>query len=84
MPKLPRDLPGKELVKLLGKKFGYQIVREVGSHIRLSSNYAGSEHKLTIPDHKTIKIGTLNSILKDLSEYLSISKEELLYKLFKS
>ncbi|PIS29404.1 hypothetical protein COT42_05480 [Candidatus Saganbacteria bacterium CG08_land_8_20_14_0_20_45_16] len=82
MPKIPRDISGKELAKLLGKKFSYQLVREVGSHIRLSCTRSSNEHKLTIPDHKTIKIGTLNSILKDISDYLSISKAELLNKLF--
>jgi predicted RNA binding protein YcfA (HicA-like mRNA interferase family) len=82
MPKIPRDISGRELAKLLGKKFGYQIVREVGSHIRLNSNYAGREHKITIPDHSAIKIGTLNNVLKDISEYLSINKEELLRGLF--
>jgi predicted RNA binding protein YcfA (HicA-like mRNA interferase family) len=46
MPKIPRDTSGKELAKLLGKKFGYQLVREVGSHIRLSSNHTGREHNI--------------------------------------
>jgi len=82
MPKIPRDISGRELAKLLAKKFGYRIEREIGSHIRLSSNHTGREHKVTIPDHDGIKIGTLNSILKDVSEYLSISKEELLKELF--
>lgn len=82
MPKIPRDISGRELAKLLGKKFDYQLTREVGSHIRLSSNRTGREHKITIPDHSGIKIGTLNNILKDLSNYLSISKEELLIELF--
>ncbi|MCD6349098.1 MAG: type II toxin-antitoxin system HicA family toxin [Candidatus Korarchaeota archaeon] len=32
--KLPRDLDGEELAKLL-KKFGYRLVRRTGSHMRL-------------------------------------------------
>ena len=82
MPKMPRDLSGRELARLLDK-FGYKIVRETGSHIRLVSTYKETEHKITIPDHQSIKIGTLNSILHDISEYLKISKQELTQELFR-
>jgi predicted RNA binding protein YcfA (HicA-like mRNA interferase family) len=50
MPKIPRDISGKELSKLLNK-YQYQIARESGSHIRLISTYQKTEHKITIPDH---------------------------------
>ncbi len=32
--KLPRDLGGEELAKLL-KKYGYEVTRQTGSHMRL-------------------------------------------------
>ena len=82
MPKIPRDISGRELARLLDK-FGYKIVRETGSHIRLVSTYKETEHKITIPDHQSIKIGTFNSILHDISEYLKISKQELTQELFR-
>lgn len=44
-------------------KFGYQQIRQTGSHIRLSSMLRGNEHRVSIPDHATLKPGTLNSIL---------------------
>jgi predicted RNA binding protein YcfA (HicA-like mRNA interferase family) len=75
--KVPRDLTGRELCKILGK-FGYSIMRQSGSHIRLTSYYMGIEHSITIPDHDPIKIGTLNKILRDLAEYLKIDKESIL------
>ena len=81
MPKIPRDLSGRDLSKLL-KKYGYKIVRETGSHIRLTSHLKGEEHKITIPDHKPIKIGTLNNILNDLADYLTMTKEKLIRELF--
>jgi len=81
MPKIPRDISGKALINLL-KKFGYIAVRQTGSHIRLLSNYMGNEHKITIPGHSYIKIKTLNNILNDVSQYLEISKEELIENLF--
>jgi predicted RNA binding protein YcfA (HicA-like mRNA interferase family) len=81
MPKVPRDISGKQLAQLLNK-YGYNITRQTGSHIRLVTTGRGSEHKVTIPDHQPIKIGTLNNILADIADYLQISKQELLEKLF--
>jgi len=82
MPKIPRDISGRELAKLLNR-YQYTIVRESGSHIRLVTTYKQAEHKITIPDHQSIKIGTLNNILNDIAEYLKISKQELINELFK-
>jgi len=81
MHKIPRDLSGRELARLL-EKYGYKIRRETGSHIRLVSTLKDEEHKITIPDHITIKIGTLNSILNDIADYLKMDKKELINKLF--
>ena len=39
--------------------------------------------KITVPDHHSIKIGTLNNILNDLANYLEIDKKKLLEELFK-
>ncbi len=78
--KLPRDLSGEELAKLL-KKYGYEITRQTGSHMRLTTKVRG-EHNLTIPRHKALKPGTLNSILKDVAEHLEIDKKQLIEELF--
>ena len=62
VPKIPRDLNGKELIKILGN-LGYKEVRRTSSHIRLSANISNkSIHHITIPDHNPIKIGTMNNI----------------------
>ena len=82
MPKIPRDITGKTLSALLERKFGYQIERKTGSHLRLVTQYKGKRHKITIPDHNPIKIGTLNHILNDLSAYLGIDKGRLIEALF--
>ncbi len=82
MPKIPRDISGRELAELL-KKYGYEINRKTGSHIRLVSKFRDEEHKITVPDHHPIKIGTLNNILNDLVDHLKIDKKELINKLFK-
>ena len=75
--KVPRDLGGEELARLLGQ-FGYQVTRQVGTHLRLTSSIRGPEHHITIPRHAPLKIGTLNSILKDTAAYLEMDRQQLI------
>jgi predicted RNA binding protein YcfA (HicA-like mRNA interferase family) len=65
--RIPRDLSGDDLANTL-RKYGYQITRQVGSHIRLTTQQGG-EHHITIPRHSPLRIGTLNAILKDVSDH---------------
>ena len=78
--KIPRDIGGKELASLL-KRYEYKITRQTGSHVRLTTTING-EHHITIPCHKPLKIGTLNSILTDIAKYLEIDKQTLKEELF--
>jgi predicted RNA binding protein YcfA (HicA-like mRNA interferase family) len=78
--KLPREISGEELAKLL-KKYGYEITRQTGSHIRLTTTEKG-EHHITIPAHKYLKIGTLSSILGDIAAHFKIDKGNLIKELF--
>jgi predicted RNA binding protein YcfA (HicA-like mRNA interferase family) len=80
MKRIPRDITGYELIKLIGK-FGYQITRQTGSHIRLTTMEKGIHH-ITVPKHNPLKIGTLSNILSDIAEHFQISRKELLEKLF--
>ena len=81
MPRIPRDLSGRELCRLLGK-FGYNVTLQQGSHIRLEAVHPSGNHRLTIPAHGSVKIGTLNSILADVAQALGITKAELVDDLF--
>jgi predicted RNA binding protein YcfA (HicA-like mRNA interferase family) len=78
--KLPRDIGGQELARLL-EKYGYQVTRQTGSHIRLTTQQRG-EHHITIPAHKELRVGTLSTILIDLADHLDISRGELIRELF--
>lgn len=80
--KLPRDIGGLELSHLLSK-FGYRIVRQTGSHIRLTSTIKVKEHHVTIPNHKPIKVGTLVGILDDIATYLEVDRKDMIEELFK-
>lgn len=79
--KLPRDLSGHELAKTL-RRYGYEIVRQTGSHLQLRSSFRGSDHQVTIPAHKALKVGTLNSILTRVAAYLQIERSRLARELF--
>jgi predicted RNA binding protein YcfA (HicA-like mRNA interferase family) len=81
MPKIPRDISGQKLARIL-EKYAYETTRQTGSHLRLVSLWEGSEHKITIPNHDPIKIGTLNSILQEVADYLKTDKATLLLELF--
>ena len=73
--RIPRDLSGKDLIKLL-EQYGYEITRQTGSHIRITIKQSG-EHNITIPDHSPLKIGTLNGILNDIAAHFRLEKEEI-------
>jgi predicted RNA binding protein YcfA (HicA-like mRNA interferase family) len=79
--KVPRDISAEKLIQALSK-LGYQVTRQKGSHVRLTAKINSEENHLTIPIHSPIKIGTLNKILKDITEQNKMNKEELLEKLF--
>jgi predicted RNA binding protein YcfA (HicA-like mRNA interferase family) len=79
--RLPRDLSGHELIRLL-RRYGYEITRQVGSHIRLQSSLRGHPHHVTVPDHRNLRLGTLSAILSDVSIYLNIERSELERELF--
>jgi predicted RNA binding protein YcfA (HicA-like mRNA interferase family) len=78
--RLPRDISGREIAQSL-KVFGYQISRQTGSHLRLTTLEAG-EHHITIPEHKALRVGTLAAILDDVAQHLQLSREDLIEQLF--
>jgi len=73
--KTPGNLSAQSLIKILSK-YGYETTRQKGSHIRLTRNSAEGEHHITIPNHDPLRLGTLSSILNDVSEHLKIDKED--------
>jgi len=80
MTRLPRDLSGRELAKLL-RAFGYEVTRQTGGHMRLTTEVRG-EHHITIPDHGCLRVGTLALILAEVADHLDIDREILRRKLF--
>jgi predicted RNA binding protein YcfA (HicA-like mRNA interferase family) len=58
--KLPRSLPGREVIKAL-LKAGFYVKRQKGSHVVLRRDNPFSQ--VVVPDHKSIDTGTLADIL---------------------
>ena len=75
--KLPRDLSGAELIKLLSKHFGYQRVNQEGSHVILETSDP-RQHRISIPDHTPLRVGTLNAILRAIATAKGVEKEDIL------
>ncbi|QOI97179.1 MAG: type II toxin-antitoxin system HicA family toxin [Flammeovirgaceae bacterium] len=78
--RIPRDVSAGELIKSLNK-IGYEVSRQKGSHIRLTSNFPTTHH-ITIPNHNPLKIGTLSSILTAIAVHRKQSKDVLIKDLF--
>jgi predicted RNA binding protein YcfA (HicA-like mRNA interferase family) len=57
--KLPRDISGAEALKAL-ERLGFSITRQTGSHVRM----AQGNRRVTVPIHRNLVVGTLQSILR--------------------
>lgn len=80
--RLPRNLSGDDLARSLAS-LGYQVTRQTGSHMRLTTEQAG-QHHLTIPRHDPLRVGTLASILQDVAQHFGWTRDEVEEKLFHS
>jgi predicted RNA binding protein YcfA (HicA-like mRNA interferase family) len=75
--KLPRDLSGAELIKLLCKHHNYRRVNQEGSHVILETD-SPRHHRLAVPDHNPLRVGTLNAILRAVADVKGVQKEDIL------
>ena len=75
--KLPRDLSGRALVAIRSNRFGYRVVHQRGSHIVLET-FDPSRHRVVVPDHPALRIGTLNSVLRAVAAHKGIDRGEIL------
>lgn len=78
--RLPRNVSGEDLVKAL-QVYGYEATRQTGSHIRLTTRQQ-SEHHITIPNHDSLRVGTLSGILSDVADHLGLSRDAVAERLF--
>jgi len=59
------------------KRLGYQKAKQEGSHIScVRSN--GKKHRVIVPRHKPIKVGTLQDIIRRLAQQLEVSEDHVM------
>lgn len=71
---MPKTFSGKKVVKILCREFGFFIISQRGSHIKLSRNVLNKKVTTVVPNHKELATGTLRGSL----ELADISYEEFL------
>lgn len=70
MPKL-KNLSGKDVVSILNQ-FGFEVINQRGSHIKLRRMKEDSKQTLLIPNHKEIDTGTLRAIVRQAGRYIPV------------
>ena len=75
--KIPRDLSGAQLVKVLCRDWGYRVMHQEGSHIILQTDKP-AHHRISVPNHNPIRVGTLNSIVRVVVAHKGVERQQLL------
>lgn len=78
--RLPRDLKGSDLARVLCRDWGYRVVHQEGSHIILQTEIP-SHQRIPVPDHNPIRLGTLSSILRLVAKHKGVQREDILRSL---
>lgn len=73
--KLPRGVSADRLIRIL-KNLGYRVIRQKGSHIRLKHE-GPPAHMITVPEHDTLKTGTLHNLLTEVAKMRSLSVDSI-------
>ena len=78
MPKrIPRNLSGQGLINVLCRKWDYRVEHQRGSHVILTTASPGKQ-QIAVPNHKALRIGTLNNILRVVAEHKKVSRDDII------
>ncbi len=61
---MAKTFSGREVIKILCKRFDFFVVSQKGSHIKLRKIASGKVFTTIVPVHKEIARGTLKGILE--------------------
>ena len=76
--KLPRDVSGPDLVRILCEpRLGYRRVHQRGSHVIVETDDP-QQHRIAIPAHAALRLGTLNAIVSAVSRAKGIPKDDII------
>ena len=68
MPKI-KNLSGKKVISIL-ESFGFTVLKQKGSHIKMVRSLEGSREVLTIPNHKELDKGTSRAIFVQATRFI--------------
>ena len=74
---IPRDVSGERLADVLCRKWQYRRVHLVGSHIILETSEP-MHQRIAVPAHRSLRVGTLNSILRSVAGHKGIAREQII------
>lgn len=72
MPKLKR-LSGEDIVSIL-RSFGFSVLSQRGSHIKIRRMVNGMKQTLTIPNHAEMDTGTTHAIYRQALKFIPESE----------
>jgi len=78
--KIPRDLSGRDFIKVLCRDYGYRQVSQEGSHVILATDTPFPQ-RIAVPDHKVLRLGTLNGLLRVIAHHKGIDRADLIQSL---
>ncbi|MCB0726183.1 MAG: type II toxin-antitoxin system HicA family toxin [Ignavibacteria bacterium] len=68
-----KKLSGKDVISILNL-FGFDVINQKGSHVKLRRFKENMKQTLLIPNHKEIDTGTLRAIVRQAAKYIPIEE----------
>ncbi len=75
--KLPRNVSGAHLAGVLCRRWQYKRTHQTGSHIILETSEP-VHHRIAIPDHHPLRLGTFNAILRAVAGHKGVTREAII------
>jgi len=64
-----RELSGREIIKIF-ETFGFSVVNQVGSHVKLRRESIAGAEMLIVPAHPNLPRGTVRDIFKQACRFI--------------
>ena len=61
---MSKTISGREMIKVLCRDFGFSVVSQRGSHVKLQRKFAGKTITTIVPLHKELAPGTVLGVLR--------------------
>jgi hypothetical protein len=75
--RIPRDLSGRVFAQVLVRDLAYRVVHQRGSLIVLETD-TPTHHMIAIPDHPSLRIGTLNTMVGAVARHKGMDKVQVI------